>query len=138
MDLNIRGVESEFVVACKSEALRSGKSLKQWVVEILTEATNGNAGRTSGTGHSGSDNKHKVLAGSNETASGGSSASGVTVQGRKTEDYPVPSGLKETGPEETTTAEGVNDCPECGKEMVWNKTMKRMECQCGFKGKVKR
>lgn len=38
MDMNIKGVEKEFVVQAKIAALKSGMTLRDWVVEVLSKA----------------------------------------------------------------------------------------------------
>ncbi len=29
-------------------------------------------------------------------------------------------------------------CPEDGNDMIWNKTLKRWECECGYRWKVEK
>lgn len=31
-----------------------------------------------------------------------------------------------------------NDCPDCGGRLVWNRILKRDQCECGYQGKVRR
>ena len=34
--------------------------------------------------------------------------------------------------------EGTPQCPDCAMALVWNRQMKRWDCECGYVGKPKR
>jgi hypothetical protein len=137
-DLVLRGLDDELVRLVRVRSVESGKTVKQWVVPILEEAANGlGEGKGNQSGDSGI---------SNETSAGARSDSGVAgvepggngkEAARKRDFYHEPKHSL-LGDRDTVQVDGGESCPDCGKELILNRVLRRMVCECGYQGKVRK
>jgi ribosomal protein S27AE len=112
--VNIRGVDRSLIRAMKSEAAKTGRTLRDWVIWVWA----------ANVGWEARDGLGKVSAVAERVERPAVAADGHAD-------------VVEAGP----VAEDEKLCPECGEAVVWNKVMKWWECtdqSCQWHGKKER
>lgn len=110
-DCNIRNVDESLMRAMKSEAAKTGRTLRDWVIWVWA----------ANVGWEVRDGLGKVSAVAERVERPAGSSDGHAEVA-----------------EDELVAEDENRCPECGEALVWNKVMKYWECVCGWHGKRER